>query len=81
MRIWIVKGGETIPFKDSSQRLMRAGLLAKMLAESGHEVIWWTSSVDHFSKTIYPQASEGECILPGNIKLIFLKSILYIIIF
>ncbi|MBL8676745.1 MAG: glycosyltransferase family 4 protein [Alphaproteobacteria bacterium] len=77
MRIWIIKGGETIPFKDSSQRLMRAGLLAKMLMESGHEVIWWTSSVDHFSKTIYPQASDGECILPGGIRLIFLKSILY----
>lgn len=77
MRVWIVKGGENIPFKGSSQRLMRAGLLAKMLVESGHEVIWWTSSVDHFSKKIFPQASEGECILPGGIKLIFLKSILY----
>lgn len=77
MRIWIITVGEPIPFENTFGRILRSGLLAKMLVESGHEVIWWTSSVDHFSKRIYPQASDGECVLPGGIKLIFLKSILY----
>ncbi|MBX9786260.1 MAG: glycosyltransferase family 4 protein [Alphaproteobacteria bacterium] len=77
MRVWIITVGEPIPFEKTFGRIFRSGLLAKMLTEAGHEVVWWTSSVDHFSKKIYPQASEGECILPGGIKLIFLKSILY----
>lgn len=77
MRVWIIKGGESIPFEGTSARPMRAGLLAKMLSENGHDVTWWTSSVNHFSKTIYPQSSLKECFLPCGTKLIFLKSILY----
>lgn len=77
MRIWIIKVGETIPFKGTTGRLMRAGLLAKMLSEKGHEVTWWTSSINHFSKTIYPQSSLKECSLPCRTSLVFLKSILY----
>jgi len=77
MRIWIIKVGENIPFEDAKVRPMRAGLLAKMLSESGHDVTWWTSSVNHFAKTIYPQSSSDECTLPCGTKLVFLKSILY----
>lgn len=56
---------------------MRAGLLGKMLSEKGHDVTWWTSSVNHFTKTFYPESSKQALTLPWGTKLIFLKSILY----
>ncbi|MBY0501470.1 MAG: glycosyltransferase family 4 protein [Alphaproteobacteria bacterium] len=77
MRVWIIKTGENIPFEGETVRPMRAGLLSKMLVENGHEVTWWVSSVNHFTKTIYPQSSETNLTLPCGTKLIFLKSILY----
>ncbi len=77
MRVWVIKGGETVPLK-GTERLMRAGLMTKMLHELGHEVTWWTSSVNHSSKTFFPESIENdEFILPWGSKLIFLKSILY----
>lgn len=77
MRIWVVKSGENIPFENSNIRLLRAGILAKMLSENGHEVVWWTSSVNHLSKTFYPQSSQENYSLPWGTKIVFLKSILY----
>jgi hypothetical protein len=77
MRVWIIKIGENIPFKDEAVRPMRAALLAKMFVEKGHDVTWWVSSINNVSKTIYPQASQEMHILPCGTKLIFLKSILY----
>jgi len=50
MRIWLVTIGEPLPIDPGSPRLLRAGLLAGMLADAGHEVVWWTSSFDHVNK-------------------------------
>jgi glycosyltransferase involved in cell wall biosynthesis len=30
--------------------LLRSGILAQLLAARGHEVVWWTSSFDHYRK-------------------------------
>lgn len=78
MNVWIVKVGESIPFEKEPVRLLRAGILAKTLVEKGHQVTWWISSVDHASKTLYPQASQEELDLPWGAKLVFLKSVLYL---
>lgn len=49
-RIWLVKIGETLPVGKSKKRLLRTGLLAEILAKEGHEVIFWSSTFDHFNK-------------------------------
>ena len=48
-RIWIVTHFEPIPTEENA-RPMRAGLLAKVLADRGHEVTWWTPDFDHYNK-------------------------------
>lgn len=48
MRIWLVKFDEPLPV-DRSPRLYRMGMLAEALVQSGHEVIWWSSTLDHLS--------------------------------
>lgn len=77
MRIWIFKVGENIPFQHTDVRLMRAAMLSQMLAQQGHEVTWWVSSVNHQTKTYYPEATSQELTLPNKVKLVFLHSLLY----
>lgn len=51
LRVWIVTIGEPIPIGDEiSDRLLRSGLLADVLAARGHQVVWWTSTFDHMRK-------------------------------
>jgi len=50
MRIWLIKLGEPLPIDASNARLFRTGMLAEELARQGHEVVWWTSSVNHAEK-------------------------------
>ena len=51
MRIWLVTIGEPVPVDDGSRdRLHRTGYLAHFLADHGHDVVWWTSTFDHFRK-------------------------------
>lgn len=49
MNVWLVTVGEPLP-TDQNQRLYRTGILARMLAEAGHEVCWWTTAFDHNHK-------------------------------
>jgi glycosyltransferase involved in cell wall biosynthesis len=57
MRIWLVMVGEPLPTDGPGTRLMRTGLLAERLAAMGHDVVWWTSSFDHYRKR---QRAEGH---------------------
>jgi glycosyltransferase involved in cell wall biosynthesis len=58
MRVWIVTVGEPLPTDDSgSDRLLRTGILAELLARNGHEVTWWTSAFDHVRKR---HRAEGD---------------------
>jgi len=51
MRIWLVTIGEPVPVSGgSNDRLHRTGQFARLLSERGHEVVWWTSTFDHFRK-------------------------------
>jgi glycosyltransferase involved in cell wall biosynthesis len=50
MRIWITELAEPLPI-DRGSRLWRVGMLAEILARDGHDVTWWTSAFDHFTKT------------------------------
>jgi glycosyltransferase involved in cell wall biosynthesis len=60
MRIWLVMAGEPLPTDGPHARLLRTGLLAERLVEMGHEVVWWTSSFDHYRKR---QRAAGDQVL------------------
>lgn len=50
MIVWILRDAEPLPIDPNSPRLMRAGMLARQLAERGHQVVWFTSTFDHYQK-------------------------------
>lgn len=51
MKVWLIQRAEPTPHdSNGSQRTMRMGILARMLARAGHNVLWWTSSFDHFNR-------------------------------
>lgn len=50
MRIWLITIGEPLPIDSSNERLYGTGVLANLLIEKGHEIIWWTSTFDHIRK-------------------------------
>lgn len=50
MLIWLVTVGEPLPIDAGDPRLMRAGILAEILASRGHDVVWWTSTFNHVLK-------------------------------
>lgn len=49
MKVWLVKIGEIIPFNEETSK-MRTAMLADVLVQRGHQVLWWTSAFDHFNK-------------------------------
>jgi glycosyltransferase involved in cell wall biosynthesis len=51
MRVWLLTVGEPLPTDPGRQRLHRSGVIAGLLASSGIDVIWWTSSFAHTEKT------------------------------
>jgi glycosyltransferase involved in cell wall biosynthesis len=51
MKIWFITIGEPIPHDKNNLRLHRTGLLTKLISEKTmHEVTWWTSDFNHFTK-------------------------------
>jgi glycosyltransferase involved in cell wall biosynthesis len=75
-RVWIITVGEPLPLGAKRSRLWRTGLLSQILADRGHEVVWWTSRVDHFTKTYF--AVNGETATVGaNLTIRFLNGHLY----
>src|SRR4051812_12454031 len=50
MRVWLVTVGEPMPEPGADHRLLRTGILSQELARRGHDVTWWASTFDHFSK-------------------------------
>jgi len=50
MNIWLIQTGESIPHQNTA-RSMRTSKIADELVRRGHEVLWWASAFDHFSKS------------------------------
>jgi glycosyltransferase involved in cell wall biosynthesis len=71
LRIWLVKVGEPSPLASGS-RNRRTGRLARLLANRGHEVTWWTSAFEHFEKNwIFNEDTEQTT--ADSINTVFLK--------
>jgi len=50
MRVWLINTDEPLPIDGENVRLRRVGILADYLAKQGHDVAWWTSTLDHWHK-------------------------------
>lgn len=73
MKVWLVTVGEPLPVDDNNVRLLRAGIIANLLAKQGHDVTWWTSAFDHYRKRIRTN-DHKELLLNNNVKLVLLRS-------
>ena len=76
MKIWILVLGEPLENDPGNPRMHRAGMLARYLVEAGHDVIFWTSNVDHFKKIVRCKKSR-EIHIKKNYKIIELAGRLY----
>ena len=76
LSIWLITIGEPLPIDGRRDRSWRTGLLAEVLAARGHDVLWWTSTVDHFRKQFFV---EGEPRVSSRIgvPIQFLRGALY----
>jgi len=76
MRVWVVSVGEPLPFDEGHPRLLRAGILARMMAARGHDVTWWSSTVIHMQKTL--RFNETTVVPQGpNLNIVCLHGGLY----
>jgi glycosyltransferase involved in cell wall biosynthesis len=77
LRVWLVTVGEPVPLDDGRRdRLHRVGMLAEALVARGHEVLWWTSSFDHFRRKQRFSADTTMSISEGY-RVRFLRSVGY----
>lgn len=67
MRVWLITVGEPLPTASGDSRPWRTGLLAAVLADRGADIVWWTSAVDHFTKTFHRDAALGGYQIPGGV--------------
>lgn len=60
MRFWLIGIGEPVPVPNGpNDRLHRCGYFANYLSGMGHEVVWWTSTFDHFRKKHHYRTDTG----------------------
>ena len=76
LSIWLITVGEPLPIEGNRDRLWRTGLLAETFTGRGHDVLWWTSSVDHFRKQHFVDG-EPRVSSPIGFSIQFLAGKLY----
>jgi len=76
MRVWLLTVGEPLPRVDAGNpRLLRTGVLARRLAELGHQVTWWTSTFDHYGKR--QRAEQDQLVSWDGVDIRMLRSVGY----
>ena len=76
MRVWLVTIGEPLPSDGPDERLLRTGILANLLVDRGHEVVWWTSSFDHTRRRQRCESTTTLASRPG-LRIVLLKGASY----
>ncbi len=76
LRVWLVTIGEPLPIDSSNERLYRIGILADKLIKRGHEVIWWSSTLDHIKKR-HRHSKDHSISLSPKYHLKLLHSLIY----
>ena len=74
--IWVIKVAEPTPIDGDDTKLFRSGILSMKLANAGHTVIWWDSTVYH-KKKIHRFLKNTRLRINSNLEIQFLHSILY----
>lgn len=76
MRVWLIKEGEPLPLEGCTGRIMRCGIISRMLAERGHDVTWWSSTYSHqMKKYIRPEECTENVLENYKIKLLHAKTV------
>jgi glycosyltransferase involved in cell wall biosynthesis len=71
LKIWLITVGEPLPIaQDENPRLLRTGRLARCLTDHGHQVVWWTSAFDHFSKRFHTSTDASFEWEGGQLRLL-----------
>jgi glycosyltransferase involved in cell wall biosynthesis len=73
LQIWLIQPGEELPIDPGTPRLLRTGILAKMLVDQGHEVTYWTSTFSHARKA-QRSKTDTDVIFHDNYKIKLLRS-------
>lgn len=50
MNIWLLRTSEPMPVVDKDERTLRMGMIAEELSKRGHNVTWFASTFNHFTK-------------------------------
>jgi glycosyltransferase involved in cell wall biosynthesis len=74
VNVWLITVGEPLPGEAS--RPWRTGLLCAELVKRGHRVVWWTSTVNHFTKTLH-RSESGSLEVGSLLTVQFLHGGLY----
>lgn len=72
MKIWIINPYGTLP--SEGWREYRSSMLAKALANRGHEVTWWISDFEHRSKSYRKCGELNDPLLPQGVRIISIHS-------
>ncbi|WP_158633563.1 glycosyltransferase family 4 protein [Tautonia sociabilis] len=76
MKIWLIKLGEPLPIDATDPRLFRTGMLARELVHRGHEVVWWSSTVNHAEKR-HRADQDADLLLGDRYRLRLIHAPLY----
>lgn len=72
MRFWLVTVGEPLPIDGSSVRLLRTAQYANWLALAGHDVTFWTGTMDHYNRSLRESETTITQVVQ-NYKIVQLK--------
>lgn len=76
MRIWLATVGEPLPIDEGGQRLLRTGQFAAWLAARGHEVVFFTGTMDHHQRQLRADETTVHEVSP-NYRIVALAGRLY----
>lgn len=72
-KIWLLRVGEVLPCDESTPRLFRMGMIADILSKRGHKVVWWSSTLNHFTKK-FRSLQDQDIQVSENLKLKLIHS-------
>lgn len=66
MKVWLLQRAEPTPHDNAgAQRRLRTGLMADFFQAAGHEVVWFTSSFDHYNRRLRYDETTTKEVRPG----------------
>lgn len=76
MKIWLATVGEPLPTDGDNVRLLRTAQFAQWLARNGHDVTFWTGTMDHYGRKLRHQRTHTSQV-QENYKIVQLAGRVY----